>query len=80
MVRHLDRDRDHVDVGLVHHLLVVREHRANPERLAGCAGGFHVVRAERGDLVVRQRPQCRDVSGGGPAPNRADPDDPDTQG
>ena len=80
MVRDLDRDGHHVDVWLGHQLLVVREHRADPECFAGCAGGFHVVRAERGDLVVRQRPQCRDVSGGGPAPNRADPDDPDTQG
>jgi len=37
------------------------------------------VRAECPDLVVRQRAQCRDVGGGGPAPDGADTDDPDTQ-
>jgi hypothetical protein len=30
MVRDLDRNRDHIDAGLGHQLLVVCEHRADP--------------------------------------------------
>ena len=64
---------------LSNQLLVVGEHRAHPEHFPGRARGFRAVRAQRPDLVVRQRTQCRDVRGGSPAPDRADPDDPDTQ-
>ena len=55
MVRNFDRNGDHVDIWLGHHLLVVREHRAHPEHLTRTARGLGAVRAERADLVVRQR-------------------------
>ena len=79
MVRDLDRHRDHVDVWLGHQLLVVREHRADPEHFACGARRFRALRAQRADLVVRQRAQRRDVGGGGPTPGGADTDDPDAQ-
>ena len=53
MVRHLDRDSDHVNVGLGHQLFVVRKHRINSERQAGSARGFRAGCAECPDLVVR---------------------------
>ena len=37
------------------------------------------MRAERPDLVVRQRAQCRDVSSGSPTPDSADTDDPNAK-
>ena len=68
-----------LDIRSGHQLLVVRENLGDPECFASRARRFRAVRAERHDLVVRQRPHRRDVGGGGPAPNWADPDDPDTQ-
>ena len=56
-----------------------RRHDAHFELLACRARRFRAVRAERPDLVARQRAQRRDVGGGGPPADRADPDDPDTQ-
>ena len=77
MVRDLDRHRDYVDVWLGHEPLMVREHRGDPEQVAYGTGGLGTVRAECADLVVRQRAQCWDVGGGGPAAGGADADDPD---
>src|SRR5207253_5757342 len=74
MLRDLDRDGDHVDVGLRHQLPVVYEHRADPERSAYCARGLRAAGAECPDLVVRKRAQRRNVGGGGPAPDGADSD------
>jgi hypothetical protein len=79
MVRDPDRHSDHLNIWLGHQLLVVREHRADAEHFAYFARGLRGVRAECPDLVVGQRAQRRDVGGGGPAPDRAHPDDPDTQ-
>ena len=53
MVRDLDRHRDHIDAGLGDQLLVVCEHRADPEHLACCARRFGAVGAEGPELVVR---------------------------
>ena len=79
MVRDLDRDSDHVDIGLGHQLIVMRKDRGDSERFAGRARGCRAGRAECPDLVVRQCAQGRDMRGGRPTPGGVDPDDPDAE-
>src|SRR5258707_1092758 len=79
MVRHLDGNSDHVDVWLDDQLLVVSKHCRDTKRISCCARRFLAARADRSDLVVRQRAQRRDMGGGRPPPGGVDPDDPDTQ-